>query len=956
MIGMNGLFIQQIIQVGADFLILLSFILSFYIFILNPRNTINRLVGIFVFFLAITNLAIILVFRSQDMQVIRIAHTFLVAFLPALFPTILIVSLYLLHPEWFNGFKRVLIALLLAFMFLSILFTSIDYLLGTNFYFTGFKPYLFNSSMIPLHQLAAGPFGWPILLTNIYIISVLILIAQTRTAFFDHHAPSYQQRLAKILAGAQVFTLLALFILPSFFLSGIQYLVINTIYIVLFTLLAFTQRLTERKTQTGRLQPRLTALILAITLPTIITLALSINTHTQQALEENANLRLEQAAQSSASVLEQWFLLNKGVLHSLSNQSTLMHYREEEQIPVFETIQESYPYISSITTTNVLGEPIFQSDDQHTSNYRHTLWFQNALRGKSPSTQAQINPLTGEPELVIAMPIRNSEGAITGTIMFTTLLKTFSTSITNQKIGETGFVYIVDERGYLISHPGFDGNQVDFNNFAFVGPVDFARRQGSGHLEYHDQNGVSWSANVLLLDNGWVVVAQQQLTEIFKIISNSRNVAFATIAAAAIVILLLTWAAMRQAFVPINSLTATAQAISNGDLRKVATVESNDEFGMLARSFNSMTTQLIELVDMLEMRVQERTQDLEKRTSQLKAAAEVSRAAASLHDLDQLLTIVTRLISESFGFYHVGIYLMDDKGEFVVLKNANSEGGQRMLEKGHKLKVGEQGIVGYVAQIREPRIAASVDKDSNHYINPDLPETRSQIALPLLSGGALLGVLDVQSNVENAFSDQDVETVTLLADQISIAISNARLIQKTQSLLETERRTFRSLTRDNWSDYIKSKPISGYKRNQEGLVSLSVQELSSSISSKEAISDSHLLSTPIIIRGSTIGYLRTQKSHDVGGWSTSEKKLLQRLADQLAVSLDSALLYEESLHQAKLEKMKGQVTANIHEHLDIDTILRTAAQEIRQALKLPEVTVRLAPPITNGKNQSHASE
>ncbi|HEC34018.1 MAG TPA: GAF domain-containing protein, partial [Chloroflexi bacterium] len=179
-------------------------------------------------------------------------------------------------------------------------------------------------------------------------------------------------------------------------------------------------------------------------------------------------------------------------------------------------------------------------------------------------------------------------------------------------------------------------------------------------------------------------------------------------------------------------------------------------------------------------------EETRRRATQLAAAAEVARDATAILDVDQLLDETVHLISEQFGFYHAGVFLVDERNEYAVLRATSSEGGRRMLERGHKLKVGEVGIVGYVAGAGESRIALDVGEDAVHFVNPDLPETRSEMALPLTSRGRVIGVLDVQSAEPAAFSEEDVAVLQTMADQLATAIENARLFAETeQALVET---------------------------------------------------------------------------------------------------------------------------------------------------------------------------
>ena len=178
--------------------------------------------------------------------------------------------------------------------------------------------------------------------------------------------------------------------------------------------------------------------------------------------------------------------------------------------------------------------------------------------------------------------------------------------------------------------------------------------------------------------------------------------------------------------------------------------------------------------------LEERTRMLERWASQLKATGEVSRAAISTHDPDILLSEATQMISVSFGLYHVGIFLLDRDREWAVLCAANSEGGQQMLAQGHRLKVGEQGIVGHATGTGETRIALDVGVDAVHFNNPLLPDTRSEMALPLKVGERVIGAIDVQSRQEGAFDDSDVEILQMMADQLAVSIDNSRLLAATR--------------------------------------------------------------------------------------------------------------------------------------------------------------------------------
>jgi methyl-accepting chemotaxis protein len=176
-------------------------------------------------------------------------------------------------------------------------------------------------------------------------------------------------------------------------------------------------------------------------------------------------------------------------------------------------------------------------------------------------------------------------------------------------------------------------------------------------------------------------------------------------------------------------------------------------------------------------------QRIERLNDQLKGVAEVSRAAVSVHDMDVLLAEVANLVHRMFDFYHVGIFMNEDD-EWTVLRASNSEGGKKMLAKGHKLAIGQQGIVGYVASTGQPRIALDVGDDPVHFQNPLLPETRSEIGLPLKVMDRVFGVLDIQSKLPAAYDDDDITAFHMMADHLAMTIENTRLLVATQQAVQ----------------------------------------------------------------------------------------------------------------------------------------------------------------------------
>ncbi len=458
--------------------------------------------------------------------------------------------------------------------------------------------------------------------------------------------------------------------------------------------------------------------------------------------------------------------------------------------------------------------------------------------------------------------------------------------------------------------------------------------------EYHDQaaaaalSAAKWHLVTFVPQTTLLVPVQEQTRRLVLI-----NIAISLVGILAAIL-------VTQPLVgPIADLTRTSERIAGGELEVEAEVRSEDEVGTLARVFNSMTARLRELIATLEERVAERTRALEKRAVQLRAAAEVGRAAASLRDLNELLGQATRLISERFGFYHVGIFLLDATGEYAVLRAANSEGGQRMLARQHRLPVGERGIVGFVTAEGRPRIALDVGEDAVFLANPDLPETRSELALPLIVGGRILGALDVQSKEPNAFTEEDVATLQVLADQIAIAIENARLFEENREALEAARRAYGEISRAGWRLIAELYPELGYlaagqevsRVSHRTLEPLALQAMQSG--SPTLTPDQTGLYLPVVVRGEAIGVLRLVKKD--GTWIEDEVSVANQLAIQLGGALDSARLYFDLSRRAVRERAISEIVAQLTATTQVESILETAVQELGRIFEGSEVVLQL---------------
>ncbi|MBU0510417.1 MAG: GAF domain-containing protein, partial [Chloroflexi bacterium] len=336
----------------------------------------------------------------------------------------------------------------------------------------------------------------------------------------------------------------------------------------------------------------------------------------------------------------------------------------------------------------------------------------------------------------------------------------------------------------------------------------------------------------------------------------------------------------------------------------------------------------------------------ERRGRQLEATAQVAREAAAIRSLDELLTYTTQLISEHFGFYHTGIFLLDNARKYAVLLAANSEGGQHMLAQAHKLEVGQTGVVGYVADTGLPRIALDVGADAHFFGNPNLPTTRSEVALPLKIRGRVIGVLDVQSAESAAFAGPDVEVLQILADQVALAIENARLLEQSQDVIQELqsvhgeqmiqgwRQQLRGQTKAYHFDLVRVVPAT--QAQIEAHDSLVNHPLASTTEA------GHILTLPIALRGRTLGSITLRRDLDENPWSPDDLDLARDTVAQIAVALDNARMLDETRRRAERERLVGEITSRMQETLNVETVLKTAVSEIYESLALEQITIRLA--------------
>jgi GAF domain-containing protein/HAMP domain-containing protein len=401
---------------------------------------------------------------------------------------------------------------------------------------------------------------------------------------------------------------------------------------------------------------------------------------------------------------------------------------------------------------------------------------------------------------------------------------------------------------------------------------------------------------------------------------------------------------------PISALAETTKSFAAGQLSTRASINREDEIGDLSRAYNQMAEQLQNIIGKLEQRVTDRTKELEDQSNRLRVAVEIARDAASSRDLTGLLEQAGELIHKRFGFYHTGIFLLDNNREFAVLTSSPTDSGKQMIANNHKLRVGEVGIVGRVAATGEPRITLDTGLDAIHFNNPLLPYTRSEMALPLKVQNNLIGVLDVQSEQPQAFNEEDVAIMQLMADQLATAIERTRLLQQVEQNLSDLEQAYGRFTREGWKaldesgllgnagyrfDNVRIQPIN----EPPSLGSEAIQAGNTVMNNNDNKSpEDYTVAIPIKLRGHAIGVVTAKLKE---GYNQTTISTIELAIERLAASLESARLYEEARMRADREQSISHVTTAITSSTEYEEILRTTVREIGNVLGNTEVAIQI---------------
>lgn len=432
----------------------------------------------------------------------------------------------------------------------------------------------------------------------------------------------------------------------------------------------------------------------------------------------------------------------------------------------------------------------------------------------------------------------------------------------------------------------------------------------------------------------WSIVLQQDEVEALANVRQIQQIALLAAAIGLLLTFVVGLISAQQVSRPVELLTEGASRITSGDTDVTVPVTGPVELRSLARAFNVMTTRMQNSVDQLEDRVQERT-------ALLRASIDIGRAISSILDPDALINEVVQEISDQLDLYYVAIFLLDDSGRWAVLRSATSEGGAELLRRNHRLEVGGQSMVGTAISFRQPRIALDVGVEAVRFDNPLLPDTRSEIALPLFAGASVLGAMDAQSTEPAAFDETNVETLQSLANQVAIALQNAQLYQETQRQLQQIERLNRLYLQQRWDDAAQTElsaiQLQGSELRRVDAINQTL--MTTVLETPEAFMDENGLTVPLKLREEVIGALNLKT--DGRTLSPRDRAIVEAVANQAAVALENAQLVARTQRRAQREEMINRIAGKIRQATDIEDILQTTLSELSRELNIPAGKIQL---------------
>ena len=633
---------------------------------------------------------------------------------------------------------------------------------------------------------------------------------------------------------------------------------------------------------THSMSNRLTALTVVVTIPLLIGITVFIISRATADIKARANHDLLENNQALAKTVSTWLELHIRTLQEISLLPDIVSMDAARQRPNLIAVAATHPNLFLVQTTDLNGINIARNDDSEMKDYHDRNWFLGAKSGVPVTLEVLISRTTGKPAINMSAPIFNKSGQIVGVTSIVSELDEISKDVGVEIEKGHSFSYIIDNTNRVVAHPDPAFTTEELRNLSDYPAVALLRAGQTGWITFADENGEVWRAYVSTMDNGWGVITQQPEAEFTAAARQFQTAASMFIVIGSTLLIALVWFAIRRNLQPISVLTQTVSSIAAGDLNRMADVKSQDEIGMLASAFNEMTAKLRESFATLEARVTERTHSLE-------LAAEVGRSVSQLRELESMLRNACELIRKEFNLYYVQVYLANPNRTILKLQAGTGEVGAQLQQRAHSLQLNSGSINGRAAVEKRSVVISDTALSSTFRPNPLLPDTRAEMAVPLIVADSVVGVLDMQSSQPGVLNEEVLPAFEALAGQLAIAIQNSKLLEEASHARADVEAQARRLARASWDDYLdaihKPEQIGFVFERNEIMPLADTQE-------PQATDGEKAVSAPIAISGEALGSLVVE----VGDGAQQEQavELVNIVARQVAQQIEALRLLESA--------------------------------------------------------------
>ena len=571
-------------------------------------------------------------------------------------------------------------------------------------------------------------------------------------------------------------------------------------------------------------------------------------------------------------------------------------------------------------------------------------WFLEAAEGQFYLGRVQLSA-TNDPYLIIAAPALEG-GVVAGRLSMAVLWDVVS----KVQFGQTGQAYLIDPKGRIIAHTNPD---VVLNSTSIAERPELTKLLESPNFEWRgvftNFEGVSVVGTTSLVgETGWVMITELTQAEAFKT-SRRAFLLFGggLLVFGASVILAAARYLGRVIFQPLEQFQVGVEFVGQRDLSYRLDLPQKDEIGRIAGAFNRMADELQALYESLEQQVADRTRRLE-------TIVEVSRQLSGILSLDDLLRQVVTITKETFNYYYVHVYLLDDQSQHLVMAEGYGEVGAELKRRTHRIPLSaDRSLVARAVREQQVILVENVRDDPGWLPNPLLPDTQAEMAVPIMIGRELVGVLDVQADRVGGLTLEDRATLRTLANEIAVAVLNTRAFTQTQEALYAAQRLQRLYMAQAWEKFTRTRSAAAYEFRAPGLPPLSevtTPEAITALQQGQTVKSppfggevplSSALAAPLKLRGQIIGVLGLHDQNPERRWTEDEIALLEAVGEQMSLAIENARLFDETSRRAGREQLIADMTRQVWASGDLEQVMQTAVVQLGETFNASKVVLRL---------------